>query len=226
MATFAAENSGANMMLLFSWVDGGTPIDVINIDNDLGRADVEQEELFSGSVLVRYTDDPTTDFIADGTIPNGGTFAGAELRFATEGGAFHLTGTLSGVTTTDNFKDIVTEDAYLILDGDDTLNGGTGTDILFGGYGGSDTYVGGGGGDTFVVATATTPVAISGTAGLTDTITVVPNLNGQGILNLRETGDIVDAHRSDRRAPIHPGEEQHHVGAGILGCENGHAKSP
>ena len=36
MAIFTATNSATNVMLLFGWVDDGTPIDVINIENGPG----------------------------------------------------------------------------------------------------------------------------------------------------------------------------------------------
>jgi len=181
MAIFTAVDSGSDMMLLFSWVDGSTPIDSIELLG-VDTAHVRDEPP-GGGMYVKYTG---ADFANSGTTPTGGTFTTAEI-WIYEGGLAGR-GLLSGITGSDNFAEIVTEEAYRILDGDDFLNGGLGIDVLFGGYAGSDTYTGGGGGgDTFLVAAGTTPVAISGTQNLTDTITVVENLNGQEVLNLRET---------------------------------------
>lgn len=180
MAIFTAIDSGSDMMLLLSWVDGSTPIDSIELLG-VDTAQVRDEPPGTG-MYVKYTG---LDFAKDGTTPIGGTFTTAEIW--TYDGGLAARGALSGITGSDNFAEIVTEEAYRILDGDDTLYGGLGIDVLFGGYAGSDTYTGGGGGDTFLVAAGTTPAQISGTQDLTDIITVVENPNGQEVLDLRET---------------------------------------
>jgi len=95
-------------------------------------------------------------------------------------------GTLAGITT-GNFADIVSVDAYRILDGDDALNGGAGSDTLFGGFAGSDTYDGGGG-DPFLVAAGTNPLEIEGESGKTDIVTIPNNTQlGSSTLDLRRT---------------------------------------
>ena len=120
MATFTAVDSGSDMMLLFSWVDGSTPIDQINIINGAGGQAEVRDQPFGGGYFILYTDTAPADFTATGTTPTGGTFATAHI-YVYNFGPYEPRGTLSGITTTDNFAEIITEEAYRILDGDDLL---------------------------------------------------------------------------------------------------------
>ncbi len=171
MATFTANGtSGSNMFLLFPWV-GDSAVAIGSIDPVIG------ENGTAGSVAV------------------GNSTSGADLRYNGDSmgwtgieptsGAYTLItyfvggsnrGTLSGFST--NFANIIVgagpgDDAFSMLDGNDTLDGGTGSDVLFGGYGGSDTFNGNGGNDTFVVGTQFVPShVINGAAASLDTVRV------------------------------------------------------
>lgn len=125
---------------------------------------------------------------ANATTPLNGTYTSMELFI--NGNSM---GTLSGFTA-QQFVHITAElnagaDAYSMLDGNDTLNGGAGNDTLFGGYGGSDTFNGNGGNDTYIVTTrsiANTPTNVfNGSTGF-DAIDVI-GAPGETILDLSQS---------------------------------------
>jgi Ca2+-binding RTX toxin-like protein len=184
MATFTAEDGvAADMRLLFRFANLG--IDILDINNAVPNdtATATDEDFQSGIDLnIVYTGvgDLTKDNL--NPIPLTGRFS--EMTLFIDNVEI---GTLSGITSLDNFKDIDDVAAFHVLDGHDTVTGSTENDILFAGYEGSDTYIGGGGSDNFFVAAVDgTPThTITGGAG-NDTLSVFANLySGATTLDLR-----------------------------------------
>ncbi len=142
------------MFFLFPWV-GDLDFSITFI-TPLGGSNGSTGTVFvdggsSPTVSVRYSG-PATKMGWDGLVPTSGTYDSMLLVVGPNN-----VGTLSGFSE-QNFADITVEanagaDAFSMLDGNDTLNGGTGSDVLFGGYGGSDTFNGNGGNDTVVAGT-------------------------------------------------------------------------
>ena len=183
MATFTAQTGvAADMTLLFHFALLG--IDILDINNQINDTATATDDEFQsgGDLTITYTGvgDLTKDNISP--IPLTGRFS--EMTLFIDNVEI---GTLTGITNTDNFKDIDDSAAYHILDGHDTVTGSPENDTLFAGYEGSDTYVGGGGNDRFFVAAVDgTPThTITGDTG-TDTIAVISNIySGATTLDLR-----------------------------------------
>lgn len=176
MATFTAQAGGSNMLYFFGW-NFLLPIDAIVANN--ATASVTNFADLGAPYTLTYTG---TRLTALGTNPAAGTY------FTIIGSYNGLAaGVLTGISGV--FSDIGTANRYLQLAGNNTLNGTSASDLLFGGFGGSDTFNGGGSNDTFMVGSdvANAVHHFNGSAGGTDTITVVRNLSGFGNLDLQQS---------------------------------------
>lgn len=166
VATFVTySGKQGNMLALFQFPTAG--IDEIDLTNP-SFARVTNNDL--GPLNVYYS--PTTAFAADGVNPTAGTFDSVVIAIGAD-----TKGELAFISPLANFADIDSNNAFKILNGNDSLNGDALGDTLLGGYGGNDTFNGFGGNDEFVVgARSGAPTHVFNGSTGTDTVTVVSNI--------------------------------------------------
>jgi Ca2+-binding RTX toxin-like protein len=178
MATFSAASLSVavDMINFFAWapLGGFFTIDDITVTEGgaIDDAVVTDFGAISGGDLVVTYKGPGVFTNESTDIPATGTFT--EVSVTANGTAI---GAITGITPAGNFAEIVTNNAWLILFGDDDINGSDqGDPWLFTGDAGNDTVFGKGGADIIAIPVVTGAPShfIDGGSG-NDTINLITN---------------------------------------------------
>jgi serralysin len=185
MATVVASSPSNALLMpfLFPFAPGG--LSTITDITIAGTAVVTGPFSAGSNLVLTYSG---ANFTASGTTPIGGTFTSVTGKVV-QGLTETEIGTISGITRADNFGEIDTSNAHLILFGDDDITGSDKQDFLLTGDGGNDTVKAKDGNDFIIVAAVNgAPFhSIDGGAG-TDFIVATRNLfSTETTLDLRNS---------------------------------------